>query len=190
MEHQWRLRYSEPDPNNPECPRYWYVDVGPDVHNIINHEGHEYIPTAVNMTELGLLVRLQIVAPEVGFLWVAPSSMEGNPDIIPDRRMWSVAIYEQDKAFGGREEGGWWYDTSTLVMDGIIYANVGMTPAWFNSHAEAVAYLDKMREAIVRAWLNEGNYQPGSVLCDGWYGAELHEDAMPKFYPTVRPHYE
>jgi hypothetical protein len=30
-------------------------------------------------------------------------------------KTFTVAFYEIDKAFGGNEEGGWWYDTGVLT---------------------------------------------------------------------------
>lgn len=28
---------------------------------------------------------------------------------------WSVAVYETDRAYGGPEEGGWWYDCGHMI---------------------------------------------------------------------------
>jgi hypothetical protein len=30
------------------------------------------------------------------------------------KRHWTLAAFEIDKAYGGSEEGGWWYNTGTL----------------------------------------------------------------------------
>ena len=34
--------------------------------------------------------------------------------IMPGRSRYIIAFYEIDRAFGGPEEGGWWFDTGKL----------------------------------------------------------------------------
>jgi hypothetical protein len=189
MEQQWRLMEVYHD-NDAYTPNSSHIEVGDwvtwkDKHWMVADIQH---PDYINMCESVKLERA-----DGGMLQatvrIKPIDL-GNYVTVLDNRMWSVAIYEQDKAFGGREEGGWYYDIGALVMEGSIYNSVGMTPAWFTSRKDALEYRDKMAEAIEKSTINVGNYEPSSVLCRGWYGAELHEDEMPVHYPKVRPHYE
>ena len=90
-----------------------------------------------------------------------------------------VAVYMQDRAFGGREEGGWWYDTGELVR------NMRM----FGSENAAFDYCRRLNEKL-HFTLNKGRREISSVLSEGQYAAEVWEDSAPKFYPEFRPHYE
>jgi len=108
-------------------------------------------------------------------------------DCIPGRIFW-VAVYDTDRAFGGREEGGWWFDYGTLVSDGKLYAEIGLLPSVHTHLSDARKAQTAMRLAL--APLNEGNPEIGSVLCRGVYAAEIHENELPPFYPAERPQYE
>lgn len=35
----------------------------------------------------------------------------------------AVAVYMQDRAYGGPEEGGWWYDCGQLVRTMRVFGN-------------------------------------------------------------------
>lgn len=97
----------------------------------------------------------------------------------------SVAIYETNRSWGGPHEGGWWYDTGepTKRPDLAVLTRV------FNDEDDARAYLESIRETALQANREEGRREPSSVLCNGWYAAELH-DGYPKPYPETKPHYE
>lgn len=38
-----------------------------------------------------------------------------NSETGPDAGKWRVGVYEVERVLGGQEEGGWWYDTGTLI---------------------------------------------------------------------------
>jgi hypothetical protein len=93
-----------------------------------------------------------------------------------------VAVYEIDLAYGGREEGGWWYQRGSLVR-------ISRT---FRSQERAYEYCRRLN-ARLRSRVfgpNRGKREISSVLSDGEYQAEVHTDCAPKSYPERRPHYE
>lgn len=90
-----------------------------------------------------------------------------------------VAVYLRDRRYGGPEEGGWWYDTGELVRPLIVTGNEG----------EAVRYADRLNRRLERT-LNKDRRPISSVLSEGCYYAEIHENVAPGHYPVQRPHYE
>ena len=90
-----------------------------------------------------------------------------------------VAVYLCDRAYGGPEEGGWWYDTGELVR---IHHITG-------SESEARTRCQRLNRRL-DATLNRGRRPISSVLSDGQYRAEVREDFVPQHYPDRKPHYE
>jgi hypothetical protein len=89
---------------------------------------------------------------------------------------WSVAVYEEGRAYGGPEEGGWWYTYGTLTMPN--------KQRVFESHAEAEAYAAKLWDEV-----NALNKELGTS-CDYWYSVRKYTEQLPDtHYPKVRPHY-
>ncbi len=89
-----------------------------------------------------------------------------------------VNLYLTDRAFGGREEGGWWFDTGEPVRS---------FPCATKRRAERIR---RMVERIAKCRNKaEDRRDPGSVLCDGWYAVHI-EDKPAQAYPSERPHYE
>lgn len=94
-----------------------------------------------------------------------------------------VALYAQDRAYGGPEEGGWWYDTGSLIP--------GTAETFFNednAHARCRALNEAICEPDNERRGSRGNL--GSVLCDYALAAEVHRGSLPAYYPTHRPYYE
>lgn len=94
---------------------------------------------------------------------------------------WHVRLYLTDRAFGGHEEGGWYYECGTPhkhAQNGLFMDQESAT--------EFAAYLNEH----VAPGLNEGrNADTGSVLSEGCYRFLVGQgEAMP--YPSVIPHYE
>jgi hypothetical protein len=90
-----------------------------------------------------------------------------------------VAVYLQDRAFGGPEEGGWRYDCGKLVR----------TMRVFSREDTATAYCRRLNTKLTDS-LNRGRRSISSVLSTGRYRAEIHDDFAPASYPEARPHYE
>lgn len=90
-----------------------------------------------------------------------------------------VAVYLVDRAYGGPEEGGWWYDCGERVRIMGVFKN------------EARAR-DKCRRInrLLHATLNDGRRDINSVLSEGMYSAKIHRGDSPKYWPAQRPHYE
>ena len=85
--------------------------------------------------------------------------------------------YRTNRAYGGPEEGGWWYDTGAFVECHGTHSTVD----------EVTAARDAMAPAIAGRRL--GLHPPDSVLCTGWpvLRIEPHPGAD---FPRTRPRYE
>ena len=94
--------------------------------------------------------------------------------------MFYVNVYDVDKAFGGPEEGGWWFTYGTPAC--------GYLTKRFITIESALAYQKELREGIL-AEKNEGLHELSSVLCEGVYDAFVEEHEA-KAFPEERPHYE
>ncbi len=90
-----------------------------------------------------------------------------------------LAFYEIDRACGGPEEGGWWYDTGRLVR------------TWCTFKAEETAYAVAHRANRLLERLQRHRPDVGSdIYGGGRHSVAVHENFAPKFYPEVRPRYE
>ena len=117
----------------------------------------------------------EIVWDDMNEFWVAADD--------PSKRMvreggrpavwWSVAVYTSGRAYGGPEEGGWWYDCGELTEHHKIQ--------FFNDYYEAVTALHKLWD-----WCTEENKDNG----DTNLVARGFTEQMPEaFYPKKRPYY-
>lgn len=109
-----------------------------------------------------------------------------------------VNAYLTNRAYGGPEEGGWWYDTGDLLAtkpltlthpfsgdrysDFITHHDLNIDDA----HAVALIEIELWKE---HEHLHDEKHDVGSVICDG--RLELSLDTGPgQSYPRERPHYE
>lgn len=95
---------------------------------------------------------------------------------------YTVAIFMVDLAYGGPEEGGWYYDCGYPSTDHLEYIR------GFTTEEDAVFYCQQLNESVV-VDLNKGRHPISSVLSEGRYTAIVC-DGTPKPYPRTRPHYE
>lgn len=96
-----------------------------------------------------------------------------------------VAIYELDRAYGGPEEGGWWYDTGELVR---IHSIENSKDAAYTKCRRINNLLDYKRRNQDR---RTRRYPIGSVCYDGGhYEAAVYEHTAPLYFPEQRPYYE
>lgn len=72
----------------------------------------------------------------------------------------TVALYETNRAYGGPEEGGWWYDVGERVP--------GTEAIVCHSVEEVAAATDRLATRVRVLGLNAGRHELTSVLCDGW----------------------
>ncbi len=93
-----------------------------------------------------------------------------------------VAVYDCAQQYGGPEEGGWWYDTGSLVR----------LMASFRSEDAACAYARRLNNKLDsrKVGPNQGKREYTSVVSDGEYRAMVFDDYCPKGFPDRRPHYE
>lgn len=102
---------------------------------------------------------------------------------------WTVAIYSVGLAYGGPEEGGWWYQCGERIdhaLDGI--ASEYLLTVW-SCEAVAGSWSRTLQEKL-DASVNVGKYEISSVLSNGRYYAQVYNGHPPANYPETRPHYE
>ena len=98
----------------------------------------------------------------------------------PTPQSWTVCVYLVDKAYGGHEEGGWWYPCGEIAVEFWKLTKV------FEEETLAYEYALELNEKHPE--LREANSNRrsdlNSVLCEGRYVAEVHGDMPPRAYPT------
>ena len=96
-----------------------------------------------------------------------------------DRTRHIVAFYEIDRAFGGPEEGGWWYDCGELrrVLKVVPNADRAYVLA-----ARANRLMDRLQRHKRNIY--------SVAYAGGRYSACVFEDIAPRAFPEIRPHYE
>ena len=101
-----------------------------------------------------------------------------------------VGVYLTDRAYGGPEEGGWWYDCGELVTDTNWYTEYKIPlPTTFTDRALALKFAREV-DALLKAGPNVGRRDKNSVLSQGVYETQVTEGRLPLHFPTERPHYE
>ena len=98
----------------------------------------------------------------------------------------SVAIFEIDRAYGGPEEGGWYFNTGVPSEEFAVHTK------FFPEDAteEIEAYTNHLREFVNEINKTENRRHPSSVLSEGDYLSVEISEGYPKAYPETRPHYE
>lgn len=101
--------------------------------------------------------------------------------------MHSVAVYLHDRAYGGREEGGWWYDCYDRSSEPELLALAAVFPTSHQANARAA----EIQMSLNADW-NVGHHRHSvdSVLSRGQYIALVHEGWPPSHLPEKRPTYE
>ena len=92
---------------------------------------------------------------------------------------WYVTLYLTNRAFGGKEEGGWWYNTE-VVEDSTNNQS-------FDEKNIAEWYLENLQKYENK--MNEGRFPIDSAASTGIYRFRL-EDRKPHNKPAERPIYE
>ena len=115
-----------------------------------------------------------------------PEESGDSRDVPEGPGFWTVSINIVDRAYGGPEEGGWWYDCGEPALA----PRLARWTRVFTNEDEAYAYGRRLNETVVptynRKEKRRGRY---SVISDGEYGAIVH-DGYPAAWPETRPHYE
>lgn len=95
------------------------------------------------------------------------------------RNSYIVAFYEIDRAYGGPEEGGWWYGCGTLRRV------TAVTKSKEKAHQIAGRANDLLHH------LQRNQRSVGSVLYSGGrFEARVYKDTAPPGYPQEIPYYE
>lgn len=96
---------------------------------------------------------------------------------IPNDTMFTVAVYECTRVYGGPEEGGWWYDAGDIDTD------YGVSR--FNTEADAITYCHYLNQQLRiedKFTSRRGTY---------WREANINDGPMaPESFPAERPRYE
>jgi hypothetical protein len=113
-----------------------------------------------------------------------------------------VNVYEVEEAYGGPEEGGWWYDIGTPLAS---YATTCICESDNHiEHCPTRQHLDKVEREYIDG-NEEGRYTDGFIK--GWEDSDDDnigrgeiatsgkrivwvEDEPAQYFPTERPHYE
>jgi len=92
-----------------------------------------------------------------------------------------VTLFMSDRAYGGPEGGGWWFDCGQREKNRRVFV--------FHDEEQAYAFARRYNDRL-RKWPNKNRRDINSVLCEGIYTAEVFENSLPDYYPTERPYYE
>ena len=114
----------------------------------------------------------------------------------PEAAFWTVAIYDVALAYGGPEEGGWWYERGSRVdhvLEGVnpndLLTVLTGEGTRLTAEQEAYAFADQLQN-LLDATVNAGKRELHSVLSDGRYYARAYPGHPPAGFPATRPHYE
>jgi len=97
---------------------------------------------------------------------------------------YKVQLFFCDRAYGGPQEGGWYFDYGIPVTDSEVGFSVTKR---FKSQTKAQGYRARIQNRLDR--LNETRGDLSSVASEGQYLA-LICSAKPQPYPKTRPTYE
>jgi hypothetical protein len=100
------------------------------------------------------------------------------------KEAWTVAIFFVDRLFGGREEGGWWYNAGHPSEEPEHIAMMRV----FKKKEAAIRHRERLRQSVLPD-LNEGRRSIDSVLSEGVFEVLISE-GLPKPFPSHRPRYE
>lgn len=96
-----------------------------------------------------------------------------------------VNVYETNRAYGGPEEGGWYYNCGHPIGP---HPDLAPTYGPFPSRVEANEKLKEIKARVDKANKDEKRRDPNSVLCEGYYACFV-EDGLPEAYPKETPRY-
>ena len=105
---------------------------------------------------------------------------------------YTVALAYHDRAFGGPEEGGWYYDAYTPCTERLAPSldDKWDLPRSFRTLDDACNWAECLELMIKDLRINEGRHRPLSVCSRGdWLTAHVF-DEFPCRLPKERPYYE
>lgn len=97
--------------------------------------------------------------------------------------MYTVGVFLCDRAYGGSEEGGWWYDYGIPVTCDLAVFN-----RTFKTRDEAGSYAFELQK-MEKEW-NKERIPVSSVNSDGEYRVLVQRGVRLRRFPKQRPRYE
>lgn len=96
---------------------------------------------------------------------------------------YTVAVFEVNRAYGGPEEGGWWFDYGHPLPRS---SRLPFAATWrrFRNRQAAIGYARRLN-----AQLERSNDDLSSVTCEEHLVAYVCS-GKPRSFPASRPHYE
>lgn len=91
----------------------------------------------------------------------------------------TVAFYEIDRAYGGPEEGGWWFDCGQL-------RRIART---FKTEDAAFAFARRANHLLSLFQRNHRSVN-SVIYAGGRYAAHVYDAPPPAYFPETRPTYE
>lgn len=120
----------------------------------------------------------QVEMDQEGYWWELSTNAQVKPHEEEPAEWWAVAMYHEWSAYGGPEEGGWWYSVGELVDHAMI--------RFFSNYADAEAYHKELwdkADALTKELRKEGNCETRYIVMG------LTEEMPPVSYPKRRPYY-
>jgi hypothetical protein len=96
---------------------------------------------------------------------------------------YTVAVFEVDRAYGGPEEGGWWF-TYGLPLPKRVQLPHAASWTRFRSRQAAIGFARRLNAKLAR-----DNDDLSSVTCEHHLVAYVC-GGKPQAFPAVRPRYE
>lgn len=105
-----------------------------------------------------------------------------------------VSWFLVDRACGGVEEGGWFYDCGEPIEASdwlfLQYRGIALddlSPRIFRTRDDAYLYVNAMQPTVERA--NKGRRHISSVLSEGEYRVIVQDGLTPHLWPATKPTY-
>lgn len=115
--------------------------------------------------------------------WYPEETYDVDEEELAGCGVFCVSVFLVDKAYGGPEEGGWYYG----VGEPVLAPNLPC-PRFTIDQEEARKWQIEMQLELNKNF-NQYRRPIDSVLSEGRYDAVVTE-GMPQAYPAFTPHYE
>lgn len=119
----------------------------------------------------------------------AAETLGGSYEDEPVPNFWYLNVYLTDRAYGGPEEGGWWYACGVPALD---LPDVAVCYGPYTNSEEDQFKLEVQRahvKSLLDAHNKERRSDVNSVLSEGCYVVDK-EGHTAKHWPETRPYYE
>ena len=116
-------------------------------------------------------------------VWDAPAITAWRRETLRDARAgavpWTVAVYRVDLAYGGPQEGGWYFHIGERVRIARVYKR----------RRDAQRYCRRYND-LLATLVNAGLPSIYHTNSEGMLDAQVWQGEPPAGYPDRRPHYE